>query len=370
MLECDGYRLADPEGIETPAMVVFRERLDANIADLCDLVGGGSNLMVHVKTHKSEAVTRLQVAAGIAGFKCATVREVEMVLEAGGAEVILSYSISQAVKARRLCALAARYPEACVRATASVPAHVDLVEQAAADASQRLSMMIDLDVGQHRTGIGLGDEAAALYRKIAASPHLEPGGLHIYDGHEHIREPTTRQAAAQRHIDDLQRFKSGLEAEGLTVPRVVGGGSFSFPYYARVEGWHGSPGTCVYWDAGYAGGLADMPFSFAALVLGQVVDHHPSEGTVTTDLGVKAIAADPPLERRLVLVGHPQARMVLQNEEHGVFAWEGEVPAVGTYLLAAPGHVCPTTIRYPGSFVIDGAGDVVDYYPHTARDRQ
>jgi len=39
-------------------------------------------------------------------------------------------------------------------------------------------------------------------------------------------------------------------------------------------------------------------------------------------------------------------------------------------LLAAPGHVCPTTIRYPGSYVLDGQGEVVDYYPHTARDRQ
>ena len=34
-----------------------------------------------------------------------------------------------------------------------------------------------------------------------------------------------------------------------------------------------------------------------------------------------------------------------------------------------PGHICPTTIRYPGIHVIDTAGEVVDYYLHTARDR-
>ena len=33
------------------------------------------------------------------------------------------------------------------------------------------------------------------------------------------------------------------------------------------------------------------------------------------------------------------------------------------------GHVCPTTIRYPGIHVIDTAGNVIDYYLHTARDR-
>jgi len=42
----------------------------------------------------------------------------------------------------------------------------------------------------------------------------------------------------------------------------------------------------------------------------------------------------------------------------------GEEPS-----LAVPGHICPTTIRYPGIHVVDSSGNVVDYYVHTARDR-
>ena len=54
-----------------------------------------------------------------------------------------------------------------------------------------------------------------------------------------------------------------------------------------------------------------------------------------------------------------------------MFHWDGDdLPAIGQYLLAIPGHVCPTTIRYHGSYVIDAEGAVVDFYPHTARDRQ
>ena len=79
----------------------------------------------------------------------------------------------------------------------------------------------------------------------------------------------------------------------------------------------------------------------------------------------------PLLESRVRLLGHLEARLILQNEEHGVFHWDGDdLPAIGQYLLAIPGHVCPTTIRYPGSYVIDAEGAVVDFYPHTARDRQ
>ena len=40
----------------------------------------------------------------------------------------------------------------------------------------------------------------------------------------------------------------------------------------------------------------------------------------------------------------------------------------GDYLFAVPMHVCPTTIRYPGSHVINADGDVVAFWEHTARD--
>jgi len=161
-----------------------------------------------------------------------------------------------------------------------------------------------------------------------------------------------------------------LQQEGLPVPDVVGGGSFSFARFARAEGMQGSPGSTVYWDWGYGRLMPDMPFRWAALVLTQVVDRYPDQHLVTTDLGYKAICGDPPLVNRAHLVGHPEVELALQNEEHGVFRWHGDPPPVGTYLLAVPGHVCPTTIRYPGSYLLDGDGQVVDYYPHTARDRQ
>jgi D-serine deaminase-like pyridoxal phosphate-dependent protein len=155
----------------------------------------------------------------------------------------------------------------------------------------------------------------------------------------------------------------------MSVPYVVAGSSFSFPYYARTEGMYGSPGTFVYWDQGFRTQMPDMPFRCAALVLTQVVDRYPDVGTITTDLGYKAISSDLSLEERAFLLGMDTAELISQSEEHGVFRVSGELPPVGAYLLAVPGHICPTTIRYPGIHVIDSAGEVVDYYLHTARDR-
>ena len=135
MIEHDPYFIADPDAIETPAMVVFEAQVDANIAALCELVDGGSNLMAHVKTHKSAAIVCKQLAAGIAGFKCATLRELEMALDAGASEAILAYPMVQHLKVGRFAKIADTHPEARVCATAGDAAHVEALAAAAASAS-------------------------------------------------------------------------------------------------------------------------------------------------------------------------------------------------------------------------------------------
>ena len=369
MITCQDYSVADPDALETPAMLLFQDMMDHNIKSVCELVDGGQNLIAHVKTHKSEAVARKQVQLGIEGFKCATLKELEMVLQAGTRKAILSYPQCQDVKIERLCDLTSSYPDAWIAAIVSSPFHLKVLSTVATRRKQKLRVMLDLDAGMHRTGIGFGPDATKLYREIDAHPFLQASGFHLYDGHDNYSDVVQREAEAQRHIRSLQEFQQQIESAGMPVPCVVAGGSWSFPYYARTQGMVGSPGTFIYWDAGYSTAMPDMPFRWAALILTQVVDRYPDAGTITTDLGSKGISSDLLLEERACLLGHETAVLVSQSEEHGVFRIPGELPRVGDYLLAVPGHICPTTIRYPGIHVIDTAGNVVDYYLHTARDR-
>ena len=343
--------------------------MDHNIRSICEMVGGGHNLMVHVKTHKSEAVARKQVEFGIDGFKCATLKELAMVLQAGARKAILSYPQGQERKIERLCDLSSSYPDAWIATIVSTPFHFDVLATVAARRKQSLRAMLDLDAGMRRTGIEFGPDAEKLYREIDAHPFLQPSGFHLYDGHDHISDVVQREAAAQQHIESLQGFQRQIESAGMPVPCVVAGGTFSFAYYARTEGMYGSPGTFIYWDVGYNTVMPDMPFCYAALILTQVVERYPDAGTITTDLGCKAISSDLPIEERAYLPGQEAARLILHDEEHGVFRIPGELPRVGDYLLVVPGHVCTTTICYPGIHVLDAAGEVVEYYLHTARDR-
>ena len=369
MIGFDRYQIAEPEALPTPVMLLFEALVDHNIRSVCELANGGANLFTHVKTHKSEAIVRKQIAMGIAGFKCATLSELEMVMRAGARRAILAYPQTQTCKIERLLGVAASHPDAWVATIASSRRHLEMLGSVAARRGQHLPVMLDLDTGMHRTGIAMNREAVELYQEVDRHPFLETAGLHMYDGHDVFRSDSQRAEAAQRHIESLREFRLRIESAGMTVPFIVAGGAYSFAYYARTEGMHGAPGSFVYWDARCRGDMPEMPFRCAALILTQVVDRHPERDTFTTDLGYKAICSDQPMAERARLLGHETAELVMHHEEYGVFRMPGDLPGIGDYLLAIPGHIGPTTVRYPGAHVIDPAGRVIDFYLHSSRDR-
>jgi len=74
MIAWGNYRVAEPEALPTPAMLLFEELVNHKIRSACELAHGGDKLFTHVKTHKSEAIVGKQITMGIDSFKCATPR--------------------------------------------------------------------------------------------------------------------------------------------------------------------------------------------------------------------------------------------------------------------------------------------------------
>src|SRR5262249_3100920 len=143
-----------------------------------------------------------------------------------------------------------------------------------AAAEQQIDVLLDIDVGQHRTGIAPGEEALALYEGIERFPGLRPGGIHVYDGHNHQESPVERAAAVHKQIEPVLALRSKLERKGLPVPRLVVGGTPSFPIFARMDipGLECAPGTCFLNDHGYGTRFADLAgFIPAALLLTRVI---------------------------------------------------------------------------------------------------
>jgi D-serine deaminase-like pyridoxal phosphate-dependent protein len=128
-----------------------------------------------------------------------------------------------------------------------------------------------------------------------------------------------------------------------------------------------SPGTCVFWDAGYLRKLPDQDFQPAALVLTRVVSK-PGTSRLCLDLGHKAIASEMP-HPRMVFLNLPEATAVAHNEEHLVVETsEAARFAVGDHLYALPWHICPTVALHSSATVIE-RGRATACWPVSARDR-
>ena len=363
------YKIEDTREIISPALVLFREILEENLAKMCAIAGSPLRLRPHCKTHKTREIIELELQLGIDKHKCATFAEAEMLAQAGAPDIFLAYNlvgpnINRAVK------FVEKYPSVDFSITVDHEQPATELSQAMAASGQKIQALLDLDTGQHRTGLPVGDAAKQLYRKIVDLPGLIPGGLHLYDGQNHQTSLDERTSAVQSVWNTTAAFRDELVAAGWPVPKIVAGGTGSFPIFAKIDDptIQLSPGTCVFHDAGYAEMFPDLDFTPAALILTRVISR-PTRDRVTLDLGYKAVASDPPAGRRHFFPDLPEAQEVLQNEEHLVLETsQAENFQPGDQLLAIPWHACPTSALHKQIFVISG-GKLVQQWDVAARDR-
>ena len=335
------------------------------------MAGGPERLRPHVKTHKTREIVQLELDAGITKHKCATLAEAEMLAQAAVPDVLLAYPMV-GPNCGRLGRLLQAYPACRFSVLVDHPKGAWALSAAMAAANVVVEVLLDLDVGQHRTGMAPGEAAAQLYESLRDLPGLRPAGLHAYDGHNHVENYSDREAMALGGLEPVLALRAALEKKGLPVPRLVLGGTPTFPIYARLNqpGVECTPGTHVLFDHGYGSRFADVSRSFqpAALLLSRVVSR-PTPNRLTLDLGYKAVASDPPVGNRCFLLNVPAYQIVAQNEEHLVV----ETPAAeqfgpGDEVYAVPTHICPTCALHRSAYVIEN-GQVTATWSIVARDR-
>ena len=362
------YVVANIDEIPSPSMLIYRDRLRENIVKTVEIAGGPERLRPHVKTHKMRNVIEMQCQAGIAKFKCATLSEARMLAEIGVDDVLIAYQMI-GPNIQRLINLKKSFPGTNFRVIADDPIAVETLSVATSRAGVTIDVLVDLDVGQNRTGISPGPDAIELYILIDHLSGITPGGLHAYDGHNHQTDFEERLKACQDTLSVVRAFQAELVSQGLSVPRRVMGGSISFPCYAREEDLEPSPGTSVFWDWGYSRRFPDLPFKAAALLLGRIISI-PTNTRVTLDLGSKAIASDPNGQRGFAL-NLPESIPGRQNEEHWVFECpDTTILAVGQPIYVFPTHVCPSTALHRQVYVIEEDGTCREKWTVDARDRE
>ncbi len=364
------HGIAGSAEIITPAVLVFHDRLERNLAKMIKIAGNPARLRPHCKTYKLREVVRLQLEKQINKFKAATFAEAEMLVSSGVQDVLLAYNVV-GPNICRAVQFVKTFPQVTFAVTADHAVPIQQLGTAMSAENQTIDVLLDFDAGMHRTGIAPGTTARELYRQIVQQDGLRAGGLHVYDGHHHQVDVNERRTACMACWESVSNFRDSLVGQDWPVPRIVMGGTGSFPIYASIEdpSIELSPGTCVFHDAGYTASFPDMDFEPAALILTRVISR-PTSDRVTLDLGYKAVAADPPADRRVLFPDLPDAKLVIQNEEHLVIETSSaERFQPGDELLAVPYHICPTTALHKQVHLIrDGA--FTECWDVVARDRR
>jgi D-serine deaminase-like pyridoxal phosphate-dependent protein len=364
------HRIDDTSNIFTPALLFYKDLIRHNIRQCLELAGSSDRLRPHCKTHKTREITSLLLGAGITKHKCATLAEAELLAGCGVRDVVLAYPMV-GPNCGRLAALMAHYPECRFTVLADHPVAARALSQVMRQEGRTVRVLLDIDMGQHRTGIPAGAAAVDLYRLLSTLPGLEPRGFHLYDGHNHQDLYADRESAVHEQLEPVQALRVELERQGLPVPTLLAGGTPTFPVFAglNLPGLECSPGTCILQDNGYGTHFPDMAqFLPAALLLTRVISK-PTPTRVTFDLGYKAVASDPPAGQRLVLLDLPEYQFALQNEEHLAIDIEtADELQPGDVVYAVPTHVCPTCAMHQFAYVVEG-GRVADKWEIVGRNR-
>lgn len=361
------YTITNEAAIESPAILLFPDRIRENIRRMIAIAGGAGRLRPHVKTHKLPQVIRMQTDAGINRFKCATLSEAEMVAANGGMDILMAYPLyGPAVD--RLFRLIKNYPDVRFSVLIDNELQARNIARQAESAQQTPGVFIDLNVGMNRTGIPPGPEALALYRFIKNNLFLHLRGLHLYDGHLHQADRSERERCCDAGFEAVDAMLAVLEKEGLRPEELVCGGTPTFPIHAQHPERTLSPGTILLWDWGYSSKFQDLDFQHAAVLLCRVVSK-PDPDTLCLDLGHKAVASEmaPP---RVHFMDVPDYKHLGHSEEHLVITFDGaDRFNTGDCLYGIPTHICPTMALHEAVWAVSGHR-AVEKWSVTARTRE
>ncbi len=357
----------------TPALVLDLDAMERNIATMTAHAAAQEvAIRPHAKTHKSVQIARRQLAAGALGICCATLGEAEALAEGGIDGLLITSPIVAPAKIARLMALRQRH--ASLMVTADNMDNLRALEAAADASAHMLDVVIDVDVGLHRTGARDADAAVALAEAAEASGSLHFAGLQGYAGHvQHIEDFGDRRTTSLGDLAPLRETRDRLAERGIEVPIVSGAGTGTHDIDTEMGLMTElQVGSYVVMDVEYLDVQArdggDWRFEPALFVRSTVVSAN-HDGSATMDAGLKCFATDGPLPR--FHVGVPiGAHYQHFGDEHGriVFAGANERLAVGAALECIVPHCDPTVNLYDHYHCVRGE-TLVDIWPIEARGR-
>ncbi len=359
--------------IPTPALLLDLDAFEENLRGLAQHCRQRNiAFRPHAKSHKCPEIARRQIASGAIGISVATVDEAEAMARAGLSGLLLTSPIVESGKIESMVALVRSGIDAMLAVGHGW--EVDMLADVAGRLGLPVPVLIDLDVGDRRTGALPGQPAVALAQRIAEHRSLRLQGLQAYAGHaSHVVGYQTRKTASLKAISQALETRELLMKRGFAVPILSVGSTGTCDIDSEIPGvTELQCGSYLFMDLGYrhiGGANSDRfeSFRFSLTVLTTVVSAEHSD-RVTVDAGIKAFATDTP--QKPEAVHRPGLVLTWVGDEFGIVTATdgGDLPRLGERLRFLVPHCDPTVNLYDRLYVMREQ-TVADVWKITARRR-
>lgn len=356
------------EVLDTPAMLIDLDLMEANIARLMERFRGSTvRVRPHLKTVKNPDLARRLLAAGAVGGCVAKVSEAEVMVQAGIDDLLITTEIVGQPKLARLVALVQRAPQ--IKAVVDSVTGAQALNQAMSEAQQHIDVLLDLNVGQNRCGVLPGDEALHLAHSLRELNHIHLRGLQGYEGHlQHVHDPEERAQRCRRAMHLLTETAARLRAAGFPIEIVTTGGTGTAEICASCKGvTEVQPGSFVFMDTDYRQAIGPV-YANALTILSTVISR-PAAARAVVDAGLKSLSTDSGMPE---LKDIPGVAYRPGGDEHGILTWgDGALSAttalaVGDRVELIPSHI-DTTVNLHDVYYAHRAGVLEAIWPVAAR---
>ena len=363
-------------------MVLDHTRMSRNLQRMqAAATARGLRLRPHAKTHKSLALAQRQIAAGAVGICCAKLGEAEIMAAGGVDDIRLPYPLNP-VNADRVVELLERSRISFIVDDLDVAAGWSAAMTAA---SQRVDVLVKVDVGFHRCGIDPdAANAADFIVRIAEMRGLRFGGLLSHAGHGYgATSETEIEAIARKEATTLTTLADRVQEKGVEVAEISVGATPTSRYSLQQPGvTELRPGNYIYYDRTQVALDAAAWDDCALTVLARVVAK-PAADRLILDSGSKTLTND--VARGFVAMpGHgavldsidgphtPDDELVIErlSEEHATVKVRSGAHRLrpGDLVRVIPNHSCVVSNLVDVVWMVDGM-DVGEPLPVSARGR-
>lgn len=344
--------------IDTPSLLIDYDIMLANLKFMQSKADKYKvKLRPHTKTHKMPELARLQMELGASGITVAKVGEAEVMAKNGINDIFIANEIVGRAKLKRLKEL---------NETAEVSVgvdnfyQVDQLAEAFKNAKKPVSVLIELEVGENRSGAITDGQLTSLAKYIAGKEQVKLKGIFSHEGHTYkAKDSKECLRLARESQEKTLRAANLLRGLGMNMETVSIGATPSLMQAEIIEGiTEIRPGTYIFMDAGQGAALDDYS-RCAASILATVISK-PTRERVVLDAGAKSLTSQNRAEGICATTGFGlvkasgKVRLSGLFDEHGLIndAAFSKTVEVGDKIEVIPNHICPACNLYDSALLV------------------